>query len=254
MTDRLSIADAARLLGVSVGRVHQRIQDGSLPAERVGYQWHVHSRDVTRLRGPSPGRPFSWRSAWSVVALSVELDPSLEESPIAGWAAEWLAARDATERRRARHRLDQLLDLPERLGDDAAHSSVDLLRRTLANRAERRRLRAAPMDLDDLRQDERCLPAGLSHPGSGLASGNMTEFYVAASDFEALTDDYLLEWDRANGNVVAHVVSDAVSSTAGALPLGAPMLLAADLAEHDDPRAGYRATEVLAALAGRVMP
>lgn len=254
MGDRLSVGEAARLLGVSVGRVHQRIQDGSLPAERVGNQWHVHSRDVTPLQSSRPGRPLSWRSAWTVVALSVELDASLQGSPIADWAAEWLGSRDATERRRASVRLGQLLDVPERLDDDAARASVDLLRRTFANRAERRRLRAAPMDLDDLRQDQRIVAAGLSHPWSGLAAGDVTEFYVLASDFDAVITDYLLEEVRTNENVIAHLASDAFTSSLEVQPFRAPILLAADLAERDDPRAAHRAAEVLSALARQEMP
>ncbi len=37
----MSVAQSAERLGVSVSRIHQRIADGSLVAERIGAQWVI---------------------------------------------------------------------------------------------------------------------------------------------------------------------------------------------------------------------
>ena len=68
---RISVSEAARRLGVNVSRIHQRIADGSLRAERIGSQWVVDERsllEVAERRGA--GRPLSVRSAWAVIAVS----------------------------------------------------------------------------------------------------------------------------------------------------------------------------------------
>lgn len=244
---QLSVAEAARLLGVSVSRVHQRIGAGTLPAERIGRQWVVLSTDIHALRESSSGRPLSWRSAWTIVADSVTRDPG-SETTISSWAAAWLDRREPTERRRARIRLDRLLDTRGTLDDETARSVAAVLRRALGNRASRRLLRAATVDLEDLRHDPRCRPAGLSHPESGLASGDVAEFYVPAGDYDGVVRDFLLEEAATTGNTIAHVVEDVlVTDTRGEI-FGVPLILAADLAEHDDPRAANRSVEVLASL------
>lgn len=65
------MAQAAERLGVSVPRIHQRIADGSLSAERIGSQWAVDERSLLRIQERSKaGRPYSARSAWAVIAAS----------------------------------------------------------------------------------------------------------------------------------------------------------------------------------------
>ena len=67
----VSVAQAAERLGVSVPRIHQRIADGSLSAERIGSQWVVDERSLLRVQERSKaGRPYSARSAWAVIAAS----------------------------------------------------------------------------------------------------------------------------------------------------------------------------------------
>ena len=67
----VSVAQAAERLGVSVPRIHQRIADGSLSAERIGSQWVVDERSLLRIQERSKaGRPYSARSAWAVIAAS----------------------------------------------------------------------------------------------------------------------------------------------------------------------------------------
>ena len=58
----VSVAQAAERLGVSVPRIHQRIADGSLSAERIGSQWAVDERSLLRIRERNKaGRPYSGR-------------------------------------------------------------------------------------------------------------------------------------------------------------------------------------------------
>lgn len=55
MTERISLQDAADILGVSVDTVRRRIADGSLPAERVGARLiRVRRTDVEALLRPVP--------------------------------------------------------------------------------------------------------------------------------------------------------------------------------------------------------
>jgi excisionase family DNA binding protein len=52
----VSVAQAAERLGVSVPRIHQRIADGSLSAERIGSQWAVDERSLLRIQERSNGK------------------------------------------------------------------------------------------------------------------------------------------------------------------------------------------------------
>ena len=67
----LSVAEAAEMLGVHPQRIHQRIREGSLPAEKVGNQWAVEMNDLRRIRHHAgPGRPLSSKSAWDLLAVA----------------------------------------------------------------------------------------------------------------------------------------------------------------------------------------
>ena len=48
---------AARLAGLSRPRIHQLIQDGSLPAVQIDGHWYVHRRDVQRAAPPAVADP-----------------------------------------------------------------------------------------------------------------------------------------------------------------------------------------------------
>jgi excisionase family DNA binding protein len=228
----VSVAQAAERLGVSVPRIHQRIADGSLSAERIGSQWVVDERSLLRIQERSKaGRPYSARSAWAVIAASEN------DSDRVGVSVPAVSAR-------ARMQLKRLLEpAAEPVADEeAVRNLVVSLRSVLRNRAGRRLLRAAPADLADLRADERWgMIVDLG--SSGIASPDV-EGYLAESLVEGILKDYLLvEADR-DANVVLHVVSD------GQYPYPDSRLrLAADLAEHRGPREEARAAELLHELA-----
>ena len=63
LTDRVTTKEAARILGVTDGRVRQMILKGQLPAKRFGRALTMSRSDVESLRGRKPGRPKKGRSA-----------------------------------------------------------------------------------------------------------------------------------------------------------------------------------------------
>jgi excisionase family DNA binding protein len=228
----ISVAQAAERLGVSVPRIHQRIADGSLSAERIGSQWVVEERSLLRIQERSKaGRPYSARSAWAVIAASED------DSDRVGVSGPAVSGR-------ARMQLKRLLEpAAEPVADeDVVRQLVVSLRSVLRNRAGRRLLRAAPADLADLRADERWAMI-VDLGSSGIASPDV-EGYVAESLVEGVLRDYLLvEADR-DANVVLHVVSDRQYPYPDSR-----LRLAADLAEHRGPREEARAAELLHELA-----
>ena len=229
----ISVAEAADRLGVSVPRIHQRIADGSVRAERIGSQWVVDEASLAAAsEARSGGRPLSPRSAWSLVALSRSDDRLL--APLA-----------PAERSRAKARLsDLLVGLPKARGSEAdVRAAASLLRSRLRMRGERRLFRASPRDLPDLRADGRVALSGVSHQGSGIAAGDLVEGYVSAADVVDVAKDYLLSAAKADAdaNVILHIAVPA----GGPVDVDAPLLLAADLAEHRRPREEGRAVEIL---------
>ena len=228
----VSVAQAAERLGVSVPRIHQRIADGSLAAERIGSQWVVDERSLLRIQERSKaGRPYSARSAWAVIAASED------DSDRVGGSRPAVSAR-------VRMQLKRLLEpaAEPAADEEVVRQLVVSLRSVLRNRAGRRLLRAAPADLADLRADERWAMIVDLGP-SGLASPDV-EGYLAESLVQGILKDYLLVESDRDANVVLHVVSD------GQYPYPDSRLrLAADLADHRGPREEARAAELLHELA-----
>jgi hypothetical protein len=253
---RVSVAQAASRLGVNVQRVHQRIADGSLPAERIGHQWVVDDADLARLDRRPAGRPLSPKSAWTLAVVAA-LDVTDVRAPRPGAPATredpWATVPpniSPAERSRARARLRELLREalqppgPRADQSDAAKLAANL-RSLLRNRAARRLFRASPRDLAALRSDDRINLSGVSLAGSGIASSDMVEGYVAADRLDDLVDDYLLsDAGHMDANVVLHVVDPAGGPGWGA-PLDSWLLLAADLAEYHRPRESARAAQIV---------
>lgn len=228
----VSVAEAARRLGVGVPRIHQRIADGSLRAERIGSQWVVDELSLLRIaERRDPGRPLSPRSAWALIALSCgDVDAVQPLAPV--------------ERSRARARLGRLLDgvAGNSGGEEWVQSVAASLRSLLRNRAERRLLRVIPADAEDLRADPRW-QAPMSSAVSGIAA-NDVEGYLDEAAASALVRQYLLIPMSDEPNVVIHVLPDGHHAWPGS-----KLQLAADLAEHRGPREEARAVELLRELA-----
>jgi excisionase family DNA binding protein len=224
----VSVAEAARRLGVGVPRIHQRIADGSLRAQRLGSQWVVDELSLLRVaERREPGRPLSARSAWAIIALAESDDDAL-------------AALAPVERSRAKARLDDLLSFvarPPRAEYDVWRIA-SALRLLFNNRAARELRKAAVNDLPKLREDPRWQSL-MSPAVSGIASPDI-DGYLAASDLEPISRDFLLLPTDADANVVIHVLPEDQK----AYPESS-LQLAADLAEQRGPREELRAVELL---------
>ncbi len=227
----VSVTQAAERLGVSVPRIHQRIADGSLVAERIGSQWVVDERSLLHIQERSKaGRPHSARSAWAVIAASGD------DRDRVGVSGPAVSAR-------ARMQLKRLLApaaVPV-VDEEVVRQLVVSLRSVFRNRAQRRLLRAAPADLVDLRP----MTVGpCSSTWGRAASPRPTSRDTSANRTWMGREDYLLvEADR-DANVVLHVLPDAQYPYPDSR-----LRLAADLAEHRGPREEARAAELLHELA-----
>lgn len=235
---RVSVVEAAELLGVHPQRIHQRIRAGSLPAMRIGSQWSIEEADLELVRHrKAAGRPLSSRSAWALVVM-------------ASRDQEAIARLGPSERSRARARLRALVALES--ADDLDEAAV-VLAVAMGNRARRALFVASVRDLSDLRDDERLRLSGVSVPGSNISAGELVEGYVSAHDLDGLVDQYLLSSaDRNRANVVLHVVDIEVQE--GVLnDVGESLLVrAADLSEHAGVREKDEAVRAIADLRARL--
>lgn len=247
----MSVPEAAERLSVSPARVRQRIDEGSLVAEKIGGRWLVDlmASDQVIVRA---GRPVSASAVWW--SLAVAESAASPHSPPEGHdllarlklAAsaldlEAVGASDLSRssRDRAVRRLAAAID-----GHDH-----DALVAWLNHRASRHLYVAAPADLERLRHEGRLVLAGVSHPDSGLEDLRVIEGYVAAEELDAIVVDHWLEHPRVGErpNVFLHA--------APVRPVQIkPALLAADLAEHGGPREIARAHELLERWIGNVNP
>jgi excisionase family DNA binding protein len=228
---QIGVSEAARRLGISVARVHQRIADGTLPAVRIGAAWVIDEGSLQQVREMgAPGRRLSARSSWAVVAASHGAEPG--EVRLA-----------PSERARAQQRLHEILVAAAASpSEDRIRAVAVQLRSMFRNRAERRAFRASALDLPHLRTDLRLLLSGLSHPASGVSSGDFVEGYVAAGDLDHLIRDHLLSSVPTGGNVVLHVLPAGLPD---AFTTVGPLVVAVDLVEHRGPREERRAFELL---------
>lgn len=234
MADALvSVPEAAAMLGVNRIRVFERIREGSLPAEKVGNRWAIHTSDVRRIvHHAGAGRPLSPKSSWDLLA-------------VAGDCTASELSRSA--RSRANSRLRELLD---QASSAVLDDVVVVLGSALRNRAVRSLYIASPRDVPDVRNDPRVHLSGVSLPESNMAAGDVAEGYVSSADLDALADDYLLSpARRTDANVILHVVDSHIEHPAiDALDklAGSPLALAADLAEYDGVREKAEAVRLLA--------
>ncbi len=217
----ISVAEIARMRGLSPRRVLQLIAAGEISARRVGGQWLIEQSEI--LKSPRLARPMSARMAWGLIYLM-----SGQESPHLG----------PTERSRLRSRLNALVN-QARNGDHVIPQLSSLLR----ERARTVSLRARPEALIDIRLDKRLILSGISDPRSRMSAGEEVEAYVRPGDVQSLMRDwFLVEGSWSTSNVRLHVADMSFSEA----PLG---LIIADLADHARPREQGEAERLLAAVA-----
>lgn len=234
---QVSVRQAAERLGVSEGRVRQRIDAGQIRAEKIGGRWLV---DLPAGPAPRPqrGRPVDPRSVWASL-LELDVDPIVDDP----------ASRGA----------DPLREHAQRISASSHWRAVGRIRHALADRdhadlfawlswrGDRLLLSAAPADLAGLREDPLILLSGLSVQQSSMADMSLVEGYVASHDVEPLIARHWLEKLRPGErpSVILHVAPER--------PLRlSRLLLAADLAEHGGPRELARAHELVDEVAAQV--
>jgi excisionase family DNA binding protein len=88
LTDRVTTKEAARILGITDGRVRQMILKGQLRAKRFGRALTLSRSDVELLRGRKSGRPKKGKSARLVAGSKPRakpLDEIIAESNVTPW-------------------------------------------------------------------------------------------------------------------------------------------------------------------------
>jgi hypothetical protein len=210
-----SVADYAAEADVSERRVRKLAESGKIDAFKVGRAWIIRepvSKHAQRRK--SGGRPLTEESAWE---LALMLD---------GYVAE------SHRPSRARARINQLKH---------DQSLRDELGAWLVDRAEARHFRAQPGDLGDMREDNRLLATGVSHPDSGLLQAQEHEAYVVRQEFQDVVDDYMLMPSTPDkSNVILRVISGPVA------PRAVPrLLIAADLMDRGTAREHAAAREIV---------
>jgi excisionase family DNA binding protein len=79
---RLTVAQAARRLGVTQARVRHLIATGELPAERMGDRTWMLARDAVERRAdqePQGGRRFSPANAWAILYMLAGVAQSMPQ-------------------------------------------------------------------------------------------------------------------------------------------------------------------------------
>lgn len=201
----VSVREAADALEVSDRRVRQLIASGQVRARLVGSRWLVDGASLPTERRRS--RPLSQTSTHWLLTSSM---------PPPTHAIRW-------HERRARLLVD-----PDRASLLASWAAGRALRVLLTTR-----------EPAGVLEDPLVVRSGMSDARSGISAASLAEGYVRSADLERVRRRHLLRPASGRADVVLHVVDDLPASP---VP---PLLLAADLAEHDDPRASARASELI---------
>lgn len=223
----LSVADAARQLGVSPGRVRELVHSGQLNAERIGRAVLVSADSVRRrleIVQPAGGRPLSPRMAWALLWH------------LSGARARWLAPAEHS-----------------RINKYVRRLPVEQWPRMLTNRADVHQARMLPGSLTRLRDDPRAVLSGVaaaSHYGIDLVGDvDDVELYVEPEHFHDLVARKRINLAPQVPNVLIRVPFSAEvlhfsDDHAGFAP---PAAVAADLVDFGDERSIRAAHQLRAA-------
>lgn len=166
LSEGLSVAEAAGVLGVSDVRVHKMLRDGILPDRHVGRAWVVPTEAVAGLaaRQVGAGRPLAPLRAWALLDM---LD---------GGKAPWVAPVARSQVRAEMRRLE---------GADAS-----VWRAALRSRESRLAVSRHRSAIDRLAEADDVWPAGPAtarESGADLVvAGAVPEFYLPAERWPAL--------------------------------------------------------------------
>ncbi len=215
----LSVPEAAEHLGVSSRRVRQMLSDGLIEGHRVGRGWAIEERSMrtAAARRRPAHRPWTARSAWSVLALANGTEPRCA----------------SYERSRAERRLAAgLPNLLDRLG----------------SRAYRRTFYAHPGTRDRIAGEPgvvRTAASASPEHGLGIVGSGPLDAYLKSSDLQAIRDAYVMEERSERANVVFRVVDDQLWPFPEGAVAAPPAVVAVDLLESDDERSRRAGAELL---------
>ena len=215
----LSVAQAARRLGVSVSRVNHLIAAGDLRSSRLGALTIIPEQEVERRIAlhPAPGRRLTPSNAWALLSMA------------SGEPAPWLKPD-------ARYRLRMLLDRRSLMG----------LQSKLVARGTWHGLRAHPSLLGAIRDDHALMLTGVAAAGKmrlGIIAGESVDAYVAEPDFPGVLVKYGLKPSQDPNVVLRSVQPFSPLWPPGHLAPKAAVAL--DLLEADDPRPRQVGRELL---------
>lgn len=225
----ISVAEAAKQLGVSPVAVRNRLSQGQLVGRRNGRQWLVDagSLDDLKRNRPAPGRPMSPDVAWSVLLAA---------------SGDRAGAREAVDDDRYFYRALNWL-LRHSLADD---------RSRLRLRARPERFHVHPAELRRIADRPDVLRTGIAAGAQAglVGNGKALEVYAPASHRHQLLREHALE--PGDGPVLIRWAPDVLWELLdrdgdGQAPRAAVLL---DLLEASDPRARREARRALAELAG----
>lgn len=225
----LTVAEAAKRLGVHPQRIYPLIRVGALRAFKHGGRWEIDPAAVDRLRHQQrpPGRPFTPENAWALIALAAPGE----------LCAPTLSAK-STSRLRGELR--------------GVHGRLDRLAPRLRSRSVVRRLRAHPGDLDRVAQH---LVLGGAQAGARSAPARerifdegVVEGYLREGDAAGLARGFQLSEERGD-NVVLHLVPSRIWPFPRHARVAPSAVAALDLFDSGDQRAGRVGRELLRHLA-----
>ncbi len=212
MTDPISIAEAASLLGLSATRVRAMAAHGQLAALKVGGRWLVERGAVEqRRRGEAPrGRRFTPRNAWALLLLASGADvPKLDPS--------------VRSRLRRALALEGLVALAPRLRDRSRVSAY----------------KAHPGEIPYVLEDDALAPTGISAAsamGLGLLASREADGYIAQSQLPHFIAEHALSAGGIESNVRLRVVPDDAWRELDGRSVAPPAAVALDLADEPDSR------------------
>ncbi len=213
------MTEAAEHLGVSSRRVRQMLSDGTLDGHRVGHGWVIEERSIrTAATSRRPAhRPWTARSAWSVLALADGIDPRCT----------------SYERSRAERRLAVgLPNLLDRLGPRARRLSF------YTHPGTRDRIAVQPGVV-------RTAASASPEHALGLVGSGPLDAYLKSSDLQAIRNAFVMEERVERANVVFRVVEDQMWPFPEGAAVAPPAVVAVDLLESEDERSRRAGTELL---------
>ena len=195
------------------------LSDGTLDGHRVGRGWVIEERSIrTAATSRRPAhRPWTARSAWSVLALADGMDPRCT----------------SYERSRAKRRLAVgLPNLLDRLGSRARRLSF------YTHPGTRDRIAVQPGVV-------RTAASASQEHALGLVGSGPLDAYLKSSDLQAIRDAFVMEERSERANVVFRVVEDQMWPFPEGAAVAPPAVVAVDLLESEDERSRRAGNELL---------